>query len=81
MVSMTETRYIFLLISRSFRGTGTTVAVSQVSDFGLSFRLGYISSARLPYVALLSLDIINAGLPHVALLFLISINCSAAVPN
>jgi hypothetical protein len=41
---------------------------------------GYVSSARLPYVALLSLDIINVGLPRVALLLLI-IKCTAALPN
>jgi hypothetical protein len=72
---------LFLFISGPLGGTGTTIAVSQVSDFGLSFRVGYISSARLPHVALLSLDIINVGLPHVALLFLIIIKCSATVPN
>jgi hypothetical protein len=51
------------------------------SDIWLSFRVGYISSARLPYMALLSLDIINAVLPHMALLFLIILRCSAAVLN
>jgi hypothetical protein len=41
----------------------------------------YVTSARLPYVALLSFDIINAGLPYVALLFLLQLKCGAAIPN
>lgn len=49
-------------------------------EFRLVFRVGYVSSARLPYVALLYL-VINAGLPLVALLFLILIKCGPAVPN
>lgn len=55
--------------------------MSHVSDFALTLRVGYVSSARLSYLALLSLDIINACLPHVALLFLILIKCNAVVPN
>jgi hypothetical protein len=50
---------------------------------GSPFGAGYVSSTRLPYMALLSLNIIiiNTGLPRVALLFLILMKCSAAVPN
>ena len=36
----------------------------------LIFRVGYVSSARLPSVALLSSNYINTCLPHVALQFL-----------
>jgi hypothetical protein len=36
---------------------------------GLSIRVLYISFTRLPFLALLSIDGINACLPHLALLF------------